>query len=381
MIEVLRLNLKRFVDESYDILIGLGLLDDIPSDLKRRPVGNRYAIITDSALSGIYGGRLLDRFSEENVDACLIEFPAGEESKNLDTVSYLVSKLLENDVDRKSAIITLGGGVVGDLGGFVASIFMRGIPYIQVPTTLVAQVDSSIGGKTAVDTREGKNLIGSFYQPKRVYIDPLLLKTLPRREFISGLAEVVKYGVICDKDLFEYLEANYEKIKSLDMESLLYIIKRSCAIKKSVVEEDPHEENKRSILNYGHTPAHALERLSGYKCLHGEAVSVGMRISGWIAVRMGFWSRSEWDRQNNLLERLGLPLKMDFDVDEMVEVIRYDKKVEGGALMFVLPRRIGEMASISGRYKIPVPEEKLRVFLKEIKESDVAPSAITSESV
>ncbi|MEM2029559.1 MAG: 3-dehydroquinate synthase family protein, partial [Candidatus Bathyarchaeia archaeon] len=247
MVEVLRLNLSRVVDESYNILIGFGLFDSIPADLKANPVGEKYAIITDSVLKDIYGRRLLEKFSEENIDACLIDFPAGEESKNISTVTYLVRRLLEHRVDRKSAIITLGGGVVGDVGGFTASIYMRGIPYIQVPTTLLAQVDSSIGGKTAVDMEEGKNLIGSFHQPKRVYIDPSLLKTLPRREYLSGLAEVVKYGVIRDRDLFEYLERNVEKIKNLDEEALLHIIRKSCMIKKEIVEEDPLEENKRSI--------------------------------------------------------------------------------------------------------------------------------------
>lgn len=366
MIKVLRLNLKRFIDDSYEILIGFGLFDNIPSDLKRNPLGERYAIITDSTLKHIYGNRLLNKFYEESLNTCLIDFPAREESKNLNTVSYLASSLLKSGIDRKSAIIALGGGVVGDLAGFTAAIFMRGIPYVQVPTTLTAQVDSSIGGKTGVDTAEGKNLLGAFYQPKRVYIDPSLLKTLPRREFISGLAEVVKYGVIYDRNLFEYLEENVDRILSLDEEVLLNIVERSCNIKKTIVEEDPYEVNKRAILNYGHTPGHALERLSGYKILHGEAVSVGMRISGWIAVRMGFWSIDEWERQNRLLKKFGLPLKMEFDINEMIEAMHYDKKAEGEKLMFVLPKRIGEMASINGKYKIPVPEEKLRTFLREI---------------
>lgn len=368
MFEVLRLNLSRLVDESYDILIGFGLFEKIPAHLKDNPVGDKYAIITDSALRGIYGENLLERFNEEGVDACLIDFPAGEESKNINTVVYLVKRLLRCGVDRRSAIIALGGGVVGDIGGFTASVYMRGIPFIQVPTTLMAQVDSSIGGKTAVDMEEGKNLIGSFHQPRRVYIDPSLLKTLPRREYISGLAEVVKYGVICDPDLFEYLERNVDKIKSMDEGALLHIIKRSCMIKKTIVEEDPLERNKRVILNYGHTPGHAIERLTGYKCLHGEAISVGMRISGWIAVKKGFWSIDDWRRQNRLLESFSLPLKMDFSVNDLVEALYYDKKVEGGKLMFVLPKRIGEMASINGRYKIPVSEDEVRIFLRELSE-------------
>lgn len=366
MVEILRLNLKRFVDESYEVLIGYGLFKEISSDLKRRSLGNKYAIITDTVIRDIYGRILLNRLREEGLNACLIDFPANEESKNLNTVGYLINELLKNGIDRKSVIIALGGGVVGDITGFVASIFMRGIQYIQVPTTLTAQVDSSIGGKTGVDTAEGKNLIGTFYQPRRVYIDPLLLKTLPRREFISGLAEVVKYGVISDRNLFEYLEKNADKVKSFDKDVLLHIIRRACEIKKNIVEEDPFEENKRAILNYGHTPGHALERLSGYKLLHGEAVSVGMRISGWIAVRMGFWNINEWERQNNLLERLDLPLRMEFDIDKMIETMRHDKKAEGEMIMFVLPKNIGEMASINGRYKIPISEEDLRVFLREI---------------
>lgn len=370
MVERLHLALKEVVDESYDILVGYGLLDRIPSDLKENPIGNKYAIITDSSIRGLYGERLLEGFREEGVSACLIDFPAGEGSKSLDMVGYLVGRLLREGVDRKSAIIALGGGVVGDLSGFVASVYMRGIPYIQVPTTLLSQVDSSIGGKTGVDTVDGKNLIGSFYQPKRVYIDPSLLESLPEREFISGLSEVVKYGVICDRSLFDYLESNVERIKRRDREALFHIIRASCIIKKRIVEEDPREENKRAILNYGHTPAHALERLSGYKCPHGEAVSVGMRISGWVAVRLGFWSVDEWARQNRLLEMFGLPLKMEFSVDDLIGALYYDKKIEGGKIMFVLPRRIGEMASINGRYKIPISEDDLRRFLVEIRGMD-----------
>lgn len=366
MFEKLTLNLRRVLDESYDIIIGYNLLERIPLDLKENPIGDKYAIITDSSIRGLYGETLLNSFLEEGISACLIDFPQGEESKSLSTVEYLVTNLLKNKFNRKSAIIALGGGVVGDVSGFTASIFMRGIPYIQVPTTLTAQVDSSIGGKTAVDTKEGKNIVGSFHQPRRVYIDPSLLKTLPRREFLSGLAEVVKYGVICDRDLFNYLEENVERIKRLDETTLLHIIRRSCIIKKSVVEEDPTEENKRAILNYGHTPAHALEKLSAYKCLHGEAVSVGMRISGWIAVRKGFWSIDEWERQNRLLASFGLPLRISFNIEELIKAMYYDKKVEGGSLMFVLPKRIGEMASVNGKYKIPVSEEELHAFLAEI---------------
>ena len=234
--KTLHLNLKKEIDESYDITIEPNLIERVSYDLESTHIGDKYAIITDSNVRSLYGEKLLRVLNERKIKACLIDFPAGEKSKNLSIVSHLISRLIKNRLGRKSAIIALGGGVVGDVAGFTSSVFMRGIPYFQIPTTLLAQVDSSIGGKTAVNTIKGKNLIGSFYQPKRVFIDITTLKTLPKAEFISGLAEVIKYGVIYNKEFFEYLEKNIEKIKNLDQENLMQIVWNSSKIKKEVVE-------------------------------------------------------------------------------------------------------------------------------------------------
>ncbi|MEM2110552.1 MAG: 3-dehydroquinate synthase [Candidatus Bathyarchaeia archaeon] len=364
---ILKIKLKREVDESYDIFIENGLVEKISHDLKKNPLGNKYAVVTDSNVQKIYGEELLKRLEKERISACLINFPAGEEFKNLETVSYLVNELSKNRLDRKSAIIALGGGVVGDVAGFTASIYMRGISYIQVPTTLLAQVDSSIGGKTAVDTNEGKNLIGSFYQPKKVYIDPNTLRTLSKEEFRNGLAEIIKYGVIYDRDFFEYLEENIGRINGFNQEVLAHVIWNSCRIKKEIVEEDPKEENKRSILNYGHTPAHAIEKLSNYKVSHGEAVAIGMNFSGSLAVKKGFWKRDELERQKNLLKTAGFRLNFEFEPLEFIKTLYHDKKAEDEAIKFVFPESIGKMATIDGRYRISVSEEELEDYIfKEV---------------
>lgn len=354
------LKLKRETDNSYEIFLDAGIFERIPKHLKDNPIGNKYAIITDSNVRSLYGERLLDGLKDEGLRSCLIDFPAGEESKNLKTVEHLANKLIGNDLDRKSVIIALGGGVVGDVVGFMASIYMRGISYIQTPTTLMSQVDSSIGGKTGVDLPEGKNLLGAFYQPRRVYIDPTILSMLPGREFKSGLAEVIKYGVICDRELFEYLEKNIVAIKRMDVNTLMHIISRSSQTKAEIVEKDEKEENLRAILNYGHTFGHAVEKCGDYKTfLHGEAVSIGMNFAGCLAAEKGFWSWEDLKRQNKLISSFDLPLKSKFKSEELIKAVRHDKKVEGSRIMFVFPESIGKMAMIDGKYRIPVPENEL----------------------
>lgn len=362
--KTLRVKLKTEIDESYDILIETSILDDL-SDLIRKEYSGKYAIITDSNVSLIYGEELLTELKERKIDSCLLDFPAGEGSKSMNTVIYLTSKLLENRLDRKSTIIALGGGVPGDVGGFTASVFMRGVHYIQVPTSLLAQVDSSVGGKTAVNTLEGKNILGSFYQPRAVYIDPLTLKTLPEREFRSGLAEVVKYGIL-NRDFFEFLEENVKRIRRLNQEVLKRTIWSSCKIKKEIIEEDPREENRRSILNYGHTIGHVIESLSDFKMNHGEAIAVGMNIAGRIAVEKGLWIEEELERQNRMIKSLGLPLQIKLDEKELFNTIYHDKKSEVGRIMFVLPERIGKMAKIQENYRIPVSEEEILSVLSQL---------------
>ncbi|MDX2494537.1 MAG: 3-dehydroquinate synthase, partial [Desulfuromusa sp.] len=271
--------------------------------------------------------------------------PDGEEFKSVETLQLIYNFLLENNFDRGCGIIALGGGVVGDMAGFAAATFLRGIPYVQVPTTLLAQVDSSVGGKTAVNHPLGKNLIGAFYQPELVLIDISTLKTLEIREVSAGLAEVVKYGVIRDYEFFCWLEKNVDKLKDLDTEALTYAIKKACQIKAEIVEVDEKEGSVRAFLNYGHTFGHAIENLSGYgRWKHGEAVSVGMVVASKISFQQGLCSQQDVDRLVTLLKDLDLPIDPpDFSMNEYVTSMQRDKKVKQGELTLVLNRGIGEV--------------------------------------
>ena len=248
-------------------------------------------------------------------------------------------------MERGSSIAALGGGVVGDMAGFAAATYLRGIPYIQVPTTLLAQVDSSVGGKTGINHPAGKNLIGAFYQPSLVYIDLKVLETLPRRELVAGLAEVVKYGVIADEGLFVYIEEEIEKILELSMDSLNHIVKRSCQIKAEIVEVDEREAGKRSILNYGHTLGHALEAITDFKTYrHGEAIAIGMVYAARLAHRMRLCDTSVVERQRNLLKKIGLPVSIPkVDIDRLLVTMQIDKKVQDRRIRFVLPEKIGHV--------------------------------------
>ncbi len=358
--EKVKVNIKKTEDRSYEILIGEEILKRVPLDLGEEKLAYSYVIITDSVVSSLYGRRLLRDLKTAGLKAYLISFPAGEEYKSRKTKSRIEDKMSKLKIGRDSAVIALGGGVVGDIAGFVAATYNRGIPYIQIPTTLVASVDSSIGGKTGVDTQFGKNLIGAFYQPRRVYIDVKTLRTLPKKEIRGGLAEVIKYGVIKDKEFFEFLEENIESVFSFVADILIHIIKRSCEIKGNIVELDEKESNLRKILNFGHTIGHAIENLYDYKIPHGEAISIGMVAEGKIAMELGLWQRDEIERLTSLLSRSGLPTKLpdSIDLDRMVDIMRLDKKARGGKIEMTLPRRIGEMAEIGGNYGIRV-EEKL----------------------
>lgn len=257
----------------------------------------------------------------------------------------LYSDLIRARMDRSSSIIALGGGVVGDLAGFVAATFMRGIPFIQIPTTLLAQVDSSVGGKVGVNLDEAKNMVGAFYQPIIVVIDPEVLKTLDGRELRAGLAEVIKYGMIRDEELFSFLEERVDEILALDTPSLIRIIMTSCRIKAEVVKRDEREGGYRAILNYGHTFAHAIETLTQYRALrHGEAVAIGMVVGARLATLLGIFNEEEERRQRRLIERIGLPTKSDgIEPHRIIEAIRLDKKVRDDEPRFILPRRIGDV--------------------------------------
>jgi 3-dehydroquinate synthase len=278
-------------------------------------------------------------------DPTPIILPPGERTKTLGTVSKILDTLARHKFERQSLLLALGGGVIGDVTGFAAAIYQRGIPFVQVPTTLVAQVDSSVGGKTGVDHRLGKNLIGAFYQPRVVLIDPLTLRTLPRREWIAGLAEVIKYGVIADKDFFAFLEEEIPALLKLEEEPTIYAIKRSCEIKAQVVAADELESDRRRILNYGHTIGHALESLAGYRGLiHGEAVGIGLVQEADLACHMGLCEREVVERIGRLVQRAQLPEQVKkVSFRSLWGAMRHDKKVIGGRVIGVWPVRIGEV--------------------------------------
>jgi len=279
------------------------------------------------------------------MSAELITFPRGEANKNLDTISKLASTLAQRGFDRQDGLLALGGGVTGDITGFLAASYMRGLPFVQVPTTLLAQVDSSVGGKTGVDIPEGKNLVGAFYQPRCVYIDSQVLSTLPESELLNGLAEVIKYGVIYDRTFFEFLENRRQDILALELPVLEEVIATCCAIKADVVEKDERETDLRRILNYGHTIGHAIEAASGYSLAHGSAVAIGMVAAAELAVLKGILPADEKLRIEKLISDFGLPVKIPGELDrqEITDYLKIDKKTVGGRVFFVLPTTIGKV--------------------------------------
>jgi len=270
--------------------------------------------------------------------------PAGEGAKNLDTVAGLYAAALESGLDRESAFIALGGGVTGDLTGFAASTYMRGVKFIQMPTTLLAQVDSSVGGKTGVDFAGMKNIVGTFYQPASVIINTDTLKTLPERQVLSGLAEIIKYGIITDESFLKFLEANINSIVALDSQALVHAIGRSCSIKAEIVSKDERDQGIRAVLNFGHTVGHAIEALGGMSAYtHGEAVAIGMVAEANIALLLGLIDSSLADRIRDLLRRAGLPVRLpDFSNESLVRLMQHDKKTTGSRFVFALPKGPGQ---------------------------------------
>ncbi|HSR35674.1 MAG TPA: 3-dehydroquinate synthase [Desulfurivibrionaceae bacterium] len=332
-------------DRAYDIVIKAGLLAEVGQDLKARGIAKRYVVVADDRVAGLFGERLMASLAQAGLKAECITFPHGEASKNLATIGALASRLAQLGVDRKDGLIALGGGVTGDMTGFLASIYMRGIPFVQIPTTLLAQVDSSVGGKTGVDIPEGKNLIGTFYQPRRVYIDSEVLRELPEAEMLNGIAEVIKYGVIYDAPFFAELQAQRSAILARELPVLEEVIARCCAIKAAVVAADEKEADLRRILNFGHTIGHAVEAASGYTLAHGMAVSMGMAAVAELAVRQGLFPPAEAASLRQLLVDYGLPVSIpaQFDRTQIKGYLKSDKKTVGGRVFFVLPTAIGKV--------------------------------------
>ncbi len=330
-------------ERSYPIKIGQGLVDKLGDWLSEMNHGNRYAIIADETVASLYGKRVTDSFDRAGLSYVMLTFPAGEENKNLQTFAKLLSQLALEKFDRKSCVVALGGGVTGDLAGFVAASYMRGINFVQIPTTLLSQVDSSVGGKTGVDLPEGKNLAGTFYQPKAVFIDPDVLQTLPQNEILGGLAEVIKYGIIRDDKFFRFLEENRTKILALDPGCIQEIIYTSCKIKAEVVARDEHEGGLRRILNFGHTIGHAVEAESQFSLIHGLAVSIGMVAAAKISRIKGFLAERSVERICQLLMDYGMPVEVpeEYSREQIVDYLLVDKKVISGKVIFVLCNKIG----------------------------------------
>ncbi len=349
---------------SYPIEIETGLLGSVGQSLRSIGLSGPCAVVTNPLVNSLYGKALLNSLEGAGgFEPLLITVPDGEEYKSLAEAGKIYDVLVENRFERGSPIIALGGGVIGDLAGFVAATYLRGVPYVQVPTTLLAQVDSSVGGKTAVNHPGGKNLIGAFYQPLAVLIDPATLKTLEKREVLAGLAEVVKYGIILDAEFFAFLEKNTDGLTGLHEDVIIEAIRRSCEIKAAVVAEDELETTgRRAVLNLGHTFGHAIEALSGYGVYrHGEAVAMGMVMAAKFSVRIGLCGARVAERIEGLICSLGLPATpLSIDAAAFIESMRHDKKVVGGRLRFIL---IEDMGSVVLR---DVEEKELKEFLETL---------------
>jgi len=329
---------------SYHIHIGAGIIAEAGRMIREQGLGDRVMIITNPVVEKLYGDALKHSLIEEGFRVAVLQIPDGEEHKSLRTAGRLYNELSKHRAERTTPILALGGGVIGDLAGFVAATYMRGVPLVQVPTTLLAQVDSSIGGKVAVDHGRLKNMIGSFYQPSMVLSDTDTLKTLGDKLLTDGMAEVIKYGVIRDEGLFRYIEEHIDGIKSLRASALEHIVSRSAEIKAEVVSKDEREQGLRAILNYGHTLGHAIESVSGFGLSHGAAVALGMLAAAMISHRMGKLDKAGLLRLKNLVRRAGLPTVLpDLKIKDIIKAMTHDKKVLRGRARFVLPRSLGRV--------------------------------------
>ena len=351
-------------DRSYQIHIAPDLLTKSGSLLKAAcPKASNVLLLTNKKVSGLYGQKLTDSLQESGFRVSSFLIGDGERFKSLATAEKVLSHLIESRFERSDVIVALGGGVVGDLAGFVAALYLRGIDYVQVPTTLLAQIDSSVGGKTAVNHKLGKNLIGAFHQPRLVVTDPTTLRTLPSREMTAGMCEAIKTGVIRDKALFELIETNIEKLMSLEMSILTSVIAGCCEIKAEVVAKDEREGGLRQILNFGHTVGHALEAVTEYRHFkHGEAVGYGMIAASRIALKIGVFNPKDAYRIESLIRKTGsLPSLTQIDPVDTFQAMSHDKKISGGKLSFILPDNIGDVV-----IRRDIPSEAIKATITEL---------------
>ncbi|HMC18991.1 MAG TPA: 3-dehydroquinate synthase [Gemmatimonadales bacterium] len=353
-------------DASYDILIGRGLLADLPALVKAACPANGYAVITDSHVAKLYGEKLVARCHDAKLHVELFAFPAGEWNKTRETWAALSDRMLARHFGRDSAVIALGGGVAGDVAGFVAATYLRGIPYVQIPTTLLAMIDSSIGGKAGVDVPAGKNLLGAFHQPRLVVADLDVLGSLAAPQLAAGMAEAVKHGVIADRQYFDALEQEHEAVAAREAGALERVVRRSVEIKAAVVAADEREAGRRAILNFGHTVGHAIEATAKFATLHGEAVAIGMAYEARLAEALGIAEPGTADRVQRLLERYNLPLELPASAteDALVAAMQLDKKAREGTVRFALPQAIGRMFADGTNWTVAAPEDVVRDVLR-----------------
>ena len=353
----------------YRVTIAAGALDAVGPIACAAAGARRVAVISDATVARLYGARVLESLRRAGARADLLEIPPGESEKTRARWAALTDEMLARGCGRDTTVLALGGGVVGDLAGFVAATFMRGVPVVQVPTTLLAMIDASVGGKTGVDTPAGKNLVGAFHRPAAVVADPEVLATLPVEHLRAGLAEAIKHGVIADERYFERTVADLETLLGRDgarSDAMAALVARSVEIKASVVARDEREHGLRKVLNFGHTIGHAVEHLSGYALLHGEAVAVGMALESALAVRIGLAEPSTAERVGDALRRAELPTTRPpaLDAERILAATRLDKKARGGAAEFALPARIGAMAGERDGWTVRVPDEVVLEVLR-----------------
>ncbi|MBR1423598.1 MAG: 3-dehydroquinate synthase [Ruminococcus sp.] len=363
--------LKKVIDDSYDIEIGYSLEKQLLDDISGGLVGSikRFAVVTDSNVRALYADKINDMLIDAGFISNVIEFKAGEKSKTRAVKEYVEDKMLELGYRRDCCIIAVGGGVVSDLSGFTAGTFGRGVPFINYTTTLLAAADASIGGKTAVDTPLATNLIGLFNQPKKVYIDLTAWKTLEKRELISGLAETIKHGCLGDIELFEYLEKNIERVFDIDPEVCEFISRHNCEVKYKVVMQDERESGLREILNLGHTVGRAIETVSDYRLTHGEAVSIGLVAQALLGEELGFISHENVKRVLSLCSRAGLPVAVPEYIDrsELIKKLYTDKKVRDGKLRFVFQNEIGDMVCFGdNNYGLEIEEYRIAAIIEKM---------------
>ena len=356
------LNVKYNNEPCYDIIFDVSFDELIANISELGYSGRKVAIITDSNVKELYADQvknLIDTIASKTV---VYAIPAGEENKNLSEIEKIYEVLIENHFDRHDLIVALGGGVVGDMAGFCAATYLRGIDFIQIPTTLLAQTDSSIGGKTGVDYNGYKNMVGAFYMPKLVYMNISVLDTLPGDQFASGFAEVMKHGIIKDADFYIWLIDNMYEIEERDHDTLLEMVKKSCSIKRAVVEKDPTEKGDRALLNFGHTIGHAIEKHKDFSLAHGECVALGAVAAAFISWKKQMLSMEEYYEIRDMFVPFGLPISVtDIDCDEVIRLIHSDKKSDGNNVKFILLKKVGKAV-----IDPTVTDDEVREALKEI---------------